>query len=213
VPVPDSFNHLFDAFILAFIPIFVSIDVPGALPIYVGMIADRDADSKRQIAFQATLTAFFVALGFVLLGNAIFHVMGITLNDFRIAGGILLFLLASAELLSGDSGARRTVSGEVGIFPIGTPLIIGPAALATLLMQHEVSGLMITVLALVANLVIVYICLRYADLLNRVLGPAGARAFTKVANLLLASIGVMMVRRGIEDLGWVKARLAAGIGN
>jgi len=203
MPFPDSLKSLFDAFVLAFIPIFVAIDVPGAIPIYVAMIADLDAVSKRQIALQATLTAFCVGLGFVLVGNAIFRVMGITLEDFRIAGGILIFMLATAELLGSSETRGSDQSGSVGVFPIGTPLIIGPSALTTLLMQHESAGLAITTVALVVNMVIVYVCLRYADVINRLLGPAGARAFTKVANLLLASIGVMMVRRGIEDLGWV----------
>ncbi|MBI4862084.1 MAG: MarC family protein [Candidatus Riflebacteria bacterium] len=200
--MPENLGVMLEHFLLSFIPIFVAIDIPGTLPIYLGLVSEKNAQEKRTIAYQATVTAFVVGVGFVLVGNAIFRIMGITLQDFRIAGGILLFILATAELV-GDSEHRKPLPGTVGIFPIGIPLIIGPAALATLLMQHEAHGLLVTICALVANMLIVWVCLYYADLMNRLLGQDGSRAFAKIANLLLASIGVMMVRCGLEDLGLV----------
>jgi multiple antibiotic resistance protein len=194
-----SWRAIWDSFALTFIPIFVAIDILGVVPLYLSMISGRAPEERSRIALNATLTAFAVALGFVLLGEAVFQVMGITLDDFRIAGGIILFILATAELVGSDSG--RTVSGEsVGIFPIGVPLIIGPSALATLLVLHKAHGLPMTLTALAVNMAIVFVVLRYASVVDRILGKAGAQAFAKVANLLLASIGVMMVRRGIEGL-------------
>ena len=192
-----NLSSAWNAFVLSFIPIFVAIDILGVIPIYLGMIDQKSDDERKQVALSATLTAFLVAIGFMLLGKATFNVMGITLDDFRVAGGILLFTIATAELV-GSSERRSPPPGEMGIFPIGIPMIIGPGALTTLLMQNEAHGISITLVALAANMLIVYVCLLYARFLNRVLGPAGSRAFAKIANLLMASIGVMMVRRGIE---------------
>jgi multiple antibiotic resistance protein len=199
--MPDL-SSLWNLFVLAFIPIFVSIDAPSAVPLFLGLVTGKSPEEKSKIVFYATMTAFAVAVGFILIGEAVFKVMGITMEDFRIAGGILLFILATAELI-GSPEERRTPTDTVGIFPIGIPLIIGPAALATLLLQNQAHGSFITILALAVNLVVVYLVLRYADLMNRILGDAGSAAFAKVANLLLASIGVMMVRRGLEELHWV----------
>jgi multiple antibiotic resistance protein len=198
-------SSLWNVFILSFIPIFVSIDAPSAVPLFLGLVAGKSQEEKSKIVLYATITAFVVAVGFILIGEAVFRIMGITLEDFRIAGGILLFILATAELM-GSAEERRRPAETVGIFPIGIPLIIGPAALATLLMQNQAHGHLITILALVVNLLIVYLVLRYADFVNRILGDAGSAAFAKVANLLLATIGVMMVRRGLEDLHWVIKR-------
>lgn len=200
----QNMNEVLSAFWRTFIPIFVAIDVLGVLPLYVGMVADKENEEKRSIPLQATLTAFIVATVFILVGDAVFAVMGITLSDFRIAGGILLFILATGELAGTSTERRRNAGGEVGIFPIGIPLIIGPAALATLLLQYKAHGLVTTLVALSANMLIVWVCLAYSDLLLRLLGKSGARAFAKVANLLLASIGVMMVRRGLQELGLVQ---------
>lgn len=192
---PSVWEH----FVLAFIPIFVAIDILGVVPLYLALISEQSAEARDTIAFNATATAFVVALAFVLLGEAVFKVMGITLDDFRIAGGIILFILATAELVGAESRTRVT-DGQVGIFPIGVPLIIGPSALTTLLIQHKAQGLGLTLAALGANMVIVFLVLRYAAGVNRIIGSGGAKAFAKVANLLLASIGVMMVRRGLEAL-------------
>lgn len=91
--------EILERLMLAFIPLFVAIDPVGLIPLYLGMTESVDIDSRRRIARLATITAAIVAIGFVFLGQFIFTALGITVSDFQIAGGLILFILASSELL------------------------------------------------------------------------------------------------------------------
>jgi multiple antibiotic resistance protein len=138
-------------------------------------------------------------LGFILLGRVIFHVLGITMGDFMVTGGVILFCLAMVDLTV-QGKTRRTAAKELGAVPIGTPLIVGPAVLTISLMSVGVHGLFPTLIAVLFNIAIVGIVFAYADVLMRFLGRSGSMALSKVMMLLLAAIGVMMVRRGIIEI-------------
>jgi multiple antibiotic resistance protein len=130
-----------------------------------------------------------------LVGNAVFRVLGITVADFQVAGGILLLVLSVHDLLA--SGRERPEAARtVGAVPLGTPLIMGPAALATLALLVQNYGYPVTLLALGANMALAFLVLSHADKVGRVFGRAGSEVIAKVANLLLAAFGVSLVRRG-----------------
>jgi multiple antibiotic resistance protein len=192
-------------FLLAFIPLFVAIDVLGLLPIFVSMTEGMTPARRRRLISQATFTALGVGIGFLFTGKALFHFLGITVNDFRIGGGIVLLVLSVRDLIFPDDESR--VAGEdVGIVPIGIPLIIGPAVLTTILILVDTHGVMATIIALIVNLVIVWIAFRQSQVIVRLMGAAGAKGFAKVASLFLAAIAVMMIRMGISDTvrHWVR---------
>ena len=178
---------------------FFTVDPIGILPIFASLTQGLTPEEKRDIIFQSLLTASLVAVGFIFLGKVIFHFLGITMGDFMVAGGIILFCLAMVDLMS-QGRTRRGVASGLGAVPIGTPLVVGPAVLTISLMLVNVHGLMITLIALFLNLAIVGIVFIYSDTLMRFLGQAGSRALSKVMMLLLAAIGVMMVRRGIIEI-------------
>jgi multiple antibiotic resistance protein len=185
--------------LLVFIPMFFTVDPIGILPIFVSLTHGLNPQEKREIIFQSLVTASLVAVGFIFLGKEIFHFLGITMGDFMVAGGVILFCLGMVDLTS-QGRTRRGSASELGAVPIGTPLIVGPAVLTISLMLVSVHGIMITLIALFLNIALVGIVFTFSDTLMRFLGAAGSRALSKVMMLLLAAIGVMMVRRGIIEI-------------
>lgn len=188
-----------ESFLLAFIPLFVAIDVFGVLPLFVALTHSLDAAVQRRLAGEATLTAFGISLVFLGAGAAVFRFLGISEHDFRVGGGIVLLTLAVRDL-AGAAQTERSPDRDVGIVPIGVPLIMGPAALTTLLLILDSHGWLWTAAALCANLLLVWLVFREARRLTQVLGRAGGRAIAKVTSLLLAGIAVMMIRTGIAAM-------------
>lgn len=185
--------------LLVFIPMFFTVDPIGILPIFASLTQGLSAQEKRQIIFQSLMTASIVAVAFIFLGKVIFHFLGITMGDFMVAGGVILFCLAMIDLTT-QGETRKGNASELGAVPIGTPLVVGPAVLTISLMLVSVHGLLITLTALFLNLALVGLVFIFSDTLMRLLGSAGSRAMSKVMMLLLAAIGVMMVRRGIVEI-------------
>jgi len=187
-------------FALAFVALFVAVDALGVIPLYLSLTAGLSADERQRLPRQSVLTATAVGLGFLLVGDAVFRVLGISVSDFQMAGGILLLVLSVHDLLSPQGSSGLPQAGTIGAVPIGTPLIVGPAALATLALLVHSYGYPVTLLALAANMVVAFIVLRHADKVGRVFGEAGSEVIAKVANLLLAAFGVSLVRRGLMEL-------------
>lgn len=193
-----SFIALFS---LAFIPLFVAMEPVGVLPIYLSMTQPLSAAEKKKVLLHSLITATAITLAFLLLGKAVFIALGITVHDFQIAGGLVLLSIAIADIVMTARGKLdvKPTSG-VGIVPIGTPLIAGPAALTTLLMLNDLYGFPATLAALGANLVIVWFFFLSADSIIKYIGENGARGISKVISLLLAAIAVMMIRKGLGGL-------------
>lgn len=182
--------------LLAFVALFVAVDILGVLPVYIGLTARLSLDERKRLPWQSTLTATAVGLGFLVVGEPIFRVLGVTVGDFQVAGGILLLVLALHDLLNPGKVLRRPAPG-VGIVPLGTPLIVGPAVLATLLILVHSHGYSITLLAFGLNMGLAFVVLRYAGVVEGVIGEAGSRAIGRVSSLFLAAFGVSLVRRGL----------------
>lgn len=189
----------FDDFLLSFIPLFVAIDIIGTAPIYLGLTEQFEKKEKRRLVVQAVITAFVLAMIFIATGKVILDFMGITLNDFRIGGGLVLLILSINDLVFASDESRKP-QGTIGIVPLGIPLIMGPAALTTILVLVNNNGILPTVLSVFINLIIVFFVLYYAEKLVNLIGEAGAKAFAKVASLFLAAIAVMMIRVGILEV-------------
>ncbi|MDP2939886.1 MAG: MarC family protein [Candidatus Omnitrophota bacterium] len=187
-------------FILSFIPIFVAVDSLGNIPIFISLTQNLNKRSRWIVVNQSVATATIIALSFMIVGELVLKIMGITINDFKIAGGILLLVLSINFLLPGKSkgaGFETIKERDVGVFPLGTPLVTGPAVLTTTLMMLQSYGIIATFVSLVLNMAIVWLIFAYAETLMHNIGPAGARAFSKVVDIILASIAIMMIRQGV----------------
>lgn len=192
----------FEPFILAFIPIFVAVDAIGNIPIFISMVDGMNKKQRQATINTSITTATGVALLFMFVGKWVFGVIGITTSDFQIAGGLLLFVIAVRLLLPGSQKIILSDGHDkdVGVFPLGTPLVTGPAVLTTTLIALDSFGLGPTFVSLVLNMFIVWLSFIRADLIMKLLGSGGTRAFAKIMYILLAAIAVMMIRRGIEGL-------------
>ncbi|KPK99159.1 MAG: hypothetical protein AMJ95_00940 [Omnitrophica WOR_2 bacterium SM23_72] len=192
------FNVL-QPYILTFIPIFVAVDAIGNIPLFISLVNSLGKKQRQKVVLDTVTTATAVAILFVLIGKWILSFIGITISDFQIAGGALLFIISVRLLMPGTAKSLVANSHEknIGVFPLGTPLVTGPAVLTTTLIMHDTFGLFPTLLSLLANMLIVWVTLAKADVIMKVMGTSGTRAFSKIMYVLLAAIGVMMIRRGI----------------
>ncbi len=188
-----------ELFFLSFIPLFVAIDIIGTVPIFLGYTHDISSFQRKKLIAEAILAAFVVANIFLVGGNLILGFMGITIDDFRIAGGIILLILSINDIIA-TSESRRRPATDIGIVPLGIPLIMGPAALTTILVLVHNYGYLATILSMVLNFLIVWLILANARWLIKLIGDGGAKAFAKIASLFLAAIAVMMVRVGITHV-------------
>lgn len=184
-------------FLQAFIPLFVAIDPIGLAAIFLGLGQNIAAERRQKIADQAVWTGGLVALGFLLLGKSIFAALGISVGDFQIAGGLILFILAAKDLVQSAAEPEK-LPEDFGVVPLGMPLIAGPASITTLLVlaQNEAIGLVVTLVALAVNLILVVLALHYSEWLGRKVGGTGMRAISKIIAMLLAAIAVSMIRQG-----------------
>jgi len=186
-------------YLLSVIPILVALDAPGALPLFVGMTEELTAVERRRAVRQSILTAFLVTIGFVLLGRAVFTALGIRVEDFMIAGGVVLLVIAITDIVK--AGEKRPPPGPTfGVVPLGTPLIAGPATLTTTLVLVGQYGYPPVVVSLTVNILLAWLIFAQAERIIGLIGINGSRALAKVASLLLAAIAVKMIRSGIIEL-------------
>ena len=184
--------------LLSFIPIFVAVDAIGVLPIFASLTEGLAKKERTKIIIQSMFTASGLAIGFIFLGKAVFKFLGITVSDFMIAGGVILFCLAITDIIN-PVKERRVPGNDLGAVPLGTPLIVGPAVLTTSLIIISQYGAYATLISVIANILLAGLIFSLAEILTKFLGAAGSKALSKVTSLLLAAIAVMMIRKGIVN--------------
>lgn len=193
-----------------FVALFVIIDPIGLAPLFVALTQGVAVSERRKIALRATLTAFGLLTLFGLAGEAVLNFLGISMPAFRIAGGILLFLTALDMLFERRSARRQGQADQPhrddpSVFPLATPLIAGPGALATMILLTGQSGGDWTwVLAvhgvMLAVLMCVFVLFLLSTPLERALGPTGINVVTRLLGMLLAALSVQFVIDGMRDL-------------
>jgi multiple antibiotic resistance protein len=186
-------------FLLALIPLFVAVDAIGVLPIFVSLTEDLNQKEKSRIILQSMVTASALAISFVLVGKGVFKLLGITVADFMIAGGAILFCIAITDVIN-PVKKRRIPLGELGAVPLGTPLIVGPAVLTTSLVITPHYGMPAVITAVLINIIFAGCVFRLSSSLMLFLGETGSKAISKVISLLLAAIAVMLIRKGFEQM-------------
>ncbi len=199
-----------NAYIESFLPLFVAVNVIGIIPVYLAVTENLNAAQRRRLTFQALLTASMIAILVLAAGQLIFSLLGITVNDLRVGGGLILLMLSVSNLVFGDFRRRDPRNEEdemegasVGVVPLGIPLIMGPAAITSVLVSREAYGYLPTLTSMVLNMVLVYLTLAFSPFLGRIMGPAVSRAVGKVSSLFLAAISVALIRAGV--VGMVQA--------
>jgi len=187
-------------FASVFITLFVIMDPPGTVPIFLGLTGAMTRKQRNKAAWQAVAVALGVIVSFAVFGQSILSYMHISLAALQASGGLLLLLVAM-ELLTGrmeDPEPSPNAKVNVALVPLGTPLLAGPGAIvATMVFVKQADGTLADWVAIGAAVVAVHVCLylamRFANVIHRVLKDSGTILVTRIAGLLLAAIAVQLV--------------------
>ena len=204
---------MFDYLLSAVVTLFVTIDPPGLAPIFVVLTAGRSRAERNATAIRAVVIAGAVLIGFALVGEPLIGFLGISLPAFRIAGGLLLFVIAF-EMVFGWREERKSVAAQtvverddlrrVAVFPLAIPLITGPGAIsATILLASEAPGaggligLLVIIVLMIGSCLAVFLA---ADRLERILGETGRIVVSRLLGLILAALSVQFVADGVTAI-------------
>jgi multiple antibiotic resistance protein len=201
------------ALIAAFTTMFIIMDPPGLVPVFIALTQGMSAEQRRAIAVRACIVAGVLMILFLFVSEAVLGFIGISMDAFRIAGGILLFLTA-LDMLFQRRQARRADNAAEGqaehqddpsVFPLALPLIVGPRAITTiiLLAGNATSAADFGAIAgvLMAVLLITFLAFLVAPTIERALGKTGLNIVTRVLGMLLAALAVQFVLDGLRGFG------------
>jgi multiple antibiotic resistance protein len=195
-------------FAQVFVTLFVIMDPVGNVPVFLAVTEHEGEPRRRRAAAQAALTAAAVILAFAAFGGVLLRVLGISVQALQVSGGLLLVLVALELLQQPLRPADGQVAGSanVAFVPLGTPLLAGPGAIAATMVYirdaPDWRGVLIVVGALVSVFAIVYVVLRLANVIARVLTESGVALLARIVGLLLAAIAVQLVATGIQE--WIR---------
>jgi multiple antibiotic resistance protein len=201
-----------ELFVSAFVTFFVVIDPPGCAPIFASLTAGADARHRRMMALRSVAIASGILLFFALFGEDLLRALGVSLAAFRIAGGIMLFLIALEMVFEKRTQRRETRAQEVSarpevedisVFPMAIPMIAGPGSIASaMLLTARAEGVAQTAVvlgALAATLMLTLLALLAAGPLMRLLGHKMEAMLTRLLGVILAALAVQFVIDGIES--------------
>jgi multiple antibiotic resistance protein len=181
----------------AVLALFIVVDPFGNLPIFIGLTEKMDSQQRKRIFKTATLTGFFLLLVFSLVGQQILAFFNISIYSFMIAGGVLL-LIISVKILIEDEWKEAAESPEkLSSVPIAVPLLVGPGAITTTILNFQAFGVIITVAAVAIVFLIVWLVLKLIDPIHRFMGKSGAAIITRIMALLIAAIAIQYIINGI----------------
>lgn len=198
--------------ITAFATLFVVIDPPGLVPLFIALTRGMSVARRRSLALRACIIAVAILAAFAIAGEALLGFIGITMAAFRIAGGILLFLTALDMLFERRTQRREGQHAEPdhdpSVFPLATPLIAGSGAIATMILLVGQAGGGLPGTALVIGVMLVVMLTTFAFLLaapplERMLGRTGTIVITRLLGMLLAALSVQFVIDGVRGTGLI----------
>ena len=202
---------MIDLFFSAFITFFVIIDPPGCAPIYACLTKGATATQRRNMAIRATAVAAGILVVFALFGEQLLSALHIELNSFRIAGGIMLFLIATDMVFEKrterrEERAQKIIDTpeieDVSVFPMAMPMIAGPGSIASVMLlmsqNQGIESASVILAALGAVLVLTLIALMAAGPIMRVLGDKVEAVITRLLGVLLAALAAQFVIDGLR---------------
>jgi multiple antibiotic resistance protein len=200
-----------DELVVGIITLFVILDPVGVLPFFLNLTKGATIEKRKELANRAVLVAMVLLLAFAYLGYGILGLLGISIYDFEIAGGLLLLIFALRDALSSEPlGVKETsdalssniVLDTVAVIPIATPLLAGPGSLATvMLLTKGQYGLLVGGAAILVDCLLAWLALRLSNMINERLGPTTLLIIGKVMDILMAAIAVSFLTKGVLGLG------------
>ncbi len=202
---------MYDFLITAFVTMFIIIDPIGLLPLFIALTQGMGKVERRSVAIRAVTVAFFILAIFGIAGDALLAFVGIGMPAFRIAGGLLVFLIAVEMLFERRKERREKQSEEPhahdpSVFPLATPLVAGPGSLAAIILLASGSDgtanpVILTIAAMSGVLLFTFILFLFANGLEKLMGKTLINVVTRLLGMLLAALAVQFVVDGLRSLG------------
>lgn len=183
--------------------LFIAIDPLGNAPLFYSLTTMLSDEKREKIVKNSCQVASLILIIFALVGDLLLYYFGLTLADFRIAGGIILLIYGIAGILGWTeaTGIKHPEEAEaIAIVPLATPLLAGPAAIATVLYIKAVYGLIYAIISIFVNIIVTYFMLANSGKMLKIMGENGAMALSKIMSMLLAAIAIAMIRTGILEV-------------
>ena len=202
---------MYEAFIAAFISLFVIVDPVGIAPVFAGMTQNATESHKHKMAIKGTLIGTLILIFFALVGKPFLEALGISMNGLRVAGGIMLFIIA-LEMVFEKRAERKQESAEkldeyfedISVFPVALPLLAGPGAIATIMLtmttyEHDIMAQGAVLLALVLVMLITLVIFFMAGRVMDLLGPTVNAVLTRLLGVILAALAAQFVLDGLSN--------------
>ncbi|MCL4452823.1 MarC family protein [Ferroplasma sp.] len=197
-------------FITVFVALFAIINPIGAVPILITLTDGYSLKERKEVIRRSVYMASGMLFGFMFLGVYIFDILGISIYDFEIAGGILLFKVGF-DMLQGKTSQTKITNAEqqdsadreaIAIAPIGTPLLAGPGSITTAIIYFNGTGIdilsrMVVIAAVILVLILAFIILKYSLRIFQRIGKTGSIVISRIMGLLLTAIAVDLITTGI----------------
>lgn len=195
-------RELLDQFLKVFIAMFIITDSIGNLPFFIGLTDDLPRQERRQIFSTAIITGAALLAIFVFAGSLIFGLFALTIEDMKIAGGILLLLIAIEIMIKGKIQVEH--KEDIGVVPLGCPLLVGPGAITSALVMIRLYNFWAVIAGITACFIVIWLILRYAEMIYGIIGRNGSLIITKIAAIIIAAIAVQFMRQGIQSIFFIK---------
>jgi multiple antibiotic resistance protein len=204
-------------FVYVFSSIFVIVNPIEATMVYVTLTSGLNYQEKNRIYWHTTLVAFTIAILFAVAGDLVLRIFSITVDSLRVAGGVLLFLVA-IDMLRGVRQQKKVTEAElrdadhrdddhredISVFPLAMPLLTGPGAITTVVVLMGSAGTIIekglVILAITMTFVITLFVLRFSEYIDKALGITGIMVLTRIMGLILGAVAVNFVATGAWNL-------------
>jgi multiple antibiotic resistance protein len=194
-------------FVEAFVTMFVIMDPPGIIPLFLAYTGGRSTAERRRIAWQAPIVAFCLVVVFAVFGQAILGYLHVEVAAMQIAGGLLLLLVA-LQLLTGETEPPVNTmksSVNVALVPLGTPLLAGPGAIVAIIVfaqqaEAKSGGILALALAIGVVHILLWVFMRFSLAIVRVIKENGIELVTRIAGLLLSALAVQLIITAMRTL-------------
>ena len=202
---------MYEAFIAAFVAMFVIVDPVGIAPVFAGLTQGTSKDHQHKMAIKGTLIGTLILVFFAVLGERFLGVLGISLDGLRVAGGIMLFIIALEMVFEKRTERKQEAADrlddyfeDVSVFPIGIPLLAGPGAIATIMLlvadyDHDMVALGSILAALLAVMIITLVVFFMAGRVMAFLGPTVNAVLTRLLGVILAALAAQYVLDGLKS--------------
>jgi multiple antibiotic resistance protein len=182
----------------AFVTLFVIMDPPGSIPIFLGLVSDKSPATRRKLAWQAAAVSMVVITSFALFGRLVLSYLNISLESLQAAGGLLLLIVSLELLMGGRQGSENKKSNNIALVPLGTPLLAGPGAIvATMIFVQKIENVGQGVAIIAVHLAIALTLMASTTIL-KVIKETGVNLVASIAGLLLAAIAIQMIADAIK---------------